>query len=835
MSEKTSNDSRHPAWFYPAIIAGLTTISILSLAIIVVSLFLWGRPEHAQLVTPPPDLPGNEVVEIAAASETDPVDSNPEVDPIGPASTYSHARELTNDSSDDQPRLNATGGTSMVAEVGPADSTTVEEAVGAEEVTGRDRSPVVEVAQAPRENPSRQVRSSSKDGQKSRVDSREPAESSSSETAGESADADEDGSTEAGGASAQESRGNEKLPPDNSLGQPARVARARRPSRAELQRASEQFDQTHQGQLRQATTAEAKRVLADSLLEQAVSVPDAALRYVQLEQCIRLGAEAGDFRTALAAATALSRYFDTNAAEQKVKAIQQLLAQVEDDAQRHRLARVAVDYGVEAAEGDDFEHADSLYDIATNLARRLRLDDLQEEIQGRRARLKSLQAGHDQADDARRRIDIGESEAEAHRLLGEYLCLVKHEWASGCEHLIQGDDPILADLAGRDSACPRLTQEMVALADAWYAWGQGREGDRKGGAWRRAQYWYQKARPDVEAAQRQRLDDRLVALRQVLQLPGAPSPRLRHLSWLDDGPTGQVRTFEGHEDAVTALAVSTSGQKLASTGMDRTVRAWDLVTGDQISVQRTRTANLNGVAFTGDETALVANEDNAKLTLWPVAGGEALGSIPTSLTSPTDLAVSPGGDSLIWAARSRPPNIRIWSLRYSLPWAEFGAGEFPSVLDVSDDGRRLASGDSRGVVRVWELPTGVLLWSLPTHQDAVTSVSLSPDGHILASASFDQICVTELAFAKRLHTQDLPGTRCVAISPDARVLASGGNREEVYLWDLTSGEAVDVLRAEAAFSDQAILQVAFLPDPRGLVTGSSSGTIRLWRFGTRRR
>ena len=50
------------------------------------------------------------------------------------------------------------------------------------------------------------------------------------------------------------------------------------------------------------------------------------------------------------------------------------------------------------------------------------------------------------------------------------------------------------------------------------------------------------------------------------------------------------------------------------------------------------------------------------------------------------------------------------------------------------------------------------------------------------------------------------------------------------MWDVRTGRRVDTLRAEAAFSSAVIRRLAFLPDPRGLVTGATNGVIRLWRL-----
>lgn len=116
------------------------------------------------------------------------------------------------------------------------------------------------------------------------------------------------------------------------------------------------------------------------------------------------------------------------------------------------------------------------------------------------------------------------------------------------------------------------------------------------------------------------------------------------------------------------------------------------------------------------------------------------------------------------------------------------------------------------------------------HKDAVTDIDLSPNGDLIASATFDRILITDLNNHQTVQTFDVPSVRCVAFSPDGRRFVSGGKREQVFVWDLSTMQQLDTLRAEAAFSEETILGVAFLPDPRGLITGATSGNIRLWKL-----
>ena len=59
-------------------------------------------------------------------------------------------------------------------------------------------------------------------------------------------------------------------------------------------------------------------------------------------------------------------------------------------------------------------------------------------------------------------------------------------------------------------------------------------------------------------------------------------------------------------------------------------------------------------------------------------------------------------------------------------------------LDISRDGRRLASGSRDRTARFWDLETGQCLLILEI-EDCITSVAISPDGKLLATGSLDRV------------------------------------------------------------------------------------------------
>jgi len=579
----------------------------------------------------------------------------------------------------------------------------------------------------------------------------------------------------------------------------------------------------------QATTPAAKRALAEKLLGYAREEADHALRFVLLDEAVCLAADAGDSQLPKAALMEMERRFDADTLSRKADVVKRLVTSAKTDQQRQSLARLAVDCASQASHAERFAVAEDMLDMGLNFARRIRDAELQKEIHNHETQLAARKTQQQDAEKARQQLAAAPDDPDANLTLGKYLCFRKEEWGDGLPHLFRGRDPDLVGIAGQEADDAPSDDELVTRADAWYEWGEKANGDDQLGAWSRAQHWYRDARPRLEGVAGQHVDERLAILASVLSTGDELPPFVFRLPWLD-GPSGQLRTFEGHTKHITALAVSRSGTLLASAAEDRTVRVWSLLTGRAVRTIKTETANLNGVAFTPDDRLVASNFDNAELRLWSTSSGKMAGSIPTSARSPSALAIAPDGQNLVWAVRSRPPNILVWNLLFNQPVAQFGHGDFPSVLDVSNDGRLLVTGDSHGTIRLWDLAAGAKLLELAVHKDAVTDIDLSPDGGLVASATFDQILITDLKNGTTVHAFDVPSVRTVAFSPDGRRFASGGKREQVYVWDLSTMRQLDTLRAEAAFSEETILHVAFLPDPRGLVTGATGGNIRLWKL-----
>ncbi|WP_435839009.1 nSTAND1 domain-containing NTPase [Streptomyces asiaticus] len=167
------------------------------------------------------------------------------------------------------------------------------------------------------------------------------------------------------------------------------------------------------------------------------------------------------------------------------------------------------------------------------------------------------------------------------------------------------------------------------------------------------------------------------------------------------------------------------------------------------------------------------------------------------------------------------------------------------LTSFSPNGRLLATASYDRTVRLWDVkdrtrpkPLGK---PLTGHTSWVSSAVFSPDGNTLASAGDDgTIRLWDVRDPRHPRQLGAPlshhdGTiYLLAFSPDGRTLATATEGRVVRLWDMRRPgrpKAIGALTGATA----AVRSVAFSPDGRTLAAGGDDASIRLWNMAEPRR
>lgn len=215
------------------------------------------------------------------------------------------------------------------------------------------------------------------------------------------------------------------------------------------------------------------------------------------------------------------------------------------------------------------------------------------------------------------------------------------------------------------------------------------------------------------------------------------------------------------------------------------------------------TAAVNRVVWTRDNSGLISVSNDKTIRIWDVATGEsvrvlrpAIGSGPAGMLNAA--AISPDGSLLAVAGYERAGtdhgifviSLTTGDVRYTL------RGHSNVVLDVqfSRDGRWLASASGDNSARVWPIPPapggGSAATVLQGHTAPVYGVTFSPEGRRVATASLDgtaRLWSLPAGVSQHVLRGHAGAIQCVAWSPDGQTVATGGVDQSLRLWTSTGG------------------------------------------------
>jgi WD40 repeat protein len=86
-----------------------------------------------------------------------------------------------------------------------------------------------------------------------------------------------------------------------------------------------------------------------------------------------------------------------------------------------------------------------------------------------------------------------------------------------------------------------------------------------------------------------------------------------------------VEPFKGHTDSVQSVAFSPDGTHIVSGSDDKTIRIWDMKTGEEVVEPfKGHTGSVRSVAFSPDGTRIVAGSHDRAIQILDVMAGEAV-------------------------------------------------------------------------------------------------------------------------------------------------------------------------------------------------------------------
>ncbi|HEY9665812.1 MAG TPA: hypothetical protein V6C91_03360, partial [Coleofasciculaceae cyanobacterium] len=145
-------------------------------------------------------------------------------------------------------------------------------------------------------------------------------------------------------------------------------------------------------------------------------------------------------------------------------------------------------------------------------------------------------------------------------------------------------------------------------------------------------------------------------------------------------------------------------------------------------------------------------------------------------------------------------------------------------VTFSPDGQLIASASRDKSVKLWH-PDGTLVTTFKGHSDSVSSVAFSPNGQFIASSSLDGTLRLWRRDGKavRVLRGHIGHVYSVSFSPNGKLIVSAGSNGSLQFWTV-EGKLIKTIRGH----DSAVTCVNFSPDGQLIASASRDKTIKLW-------
>lgn len=277
---------------------------------------------------------------------------------------------------------------------------------------------------------------------------------------------------------------------------------------------------------------DAKQLMVDALRRRAAEELEApAVRYVALEQALRIALEAGDLPGAYESAYDLTGAFAVDGTQAHQRLLDVFKVARPQAAVKQKFAEDVLRYMERAAHDGEFGLARSL---AEGLDKYLgtTAGDMRREVRARETEYELWSTLKHRAADEAAKADGPDaansaSRAKAAKAEGLYLAVALQDWAGGMALLARGDDPILAAAAQLEIGELKTGEQLQAAADKWWEASEAEKWQElKWALAERAAYWYRRAAPLLPPKSRTAFDRRKTQIAQLRKASGgACGPR----------------------------------------------------------------------------------------------------------------------------------------------------------------------------------------------------------------------------------------------------------------------------------------------------------------------
>jgi len=298
-------------------------------------------------------------------------------------------------------------------------------------------------------------------------------------------------------------------------------------------------------------------------------------------------------------------------------------------------------------------------------------------------------------------------------------------------------------------------------------------------------------------------------------------------------PWKLMRVISGHLGWVRAICVDSSNEWFVTGGADRTIKIWDLASGQLKLTLTGHISTIRGLQVSSRHPYMFSVGEDKTVKCWDLEQNKVVRQYHGHLSGVYCCYLHPTLDVL--ATGGRDATVRIWDIRTKAQVHVLTGhnSTVDSVLCQSTD-PQVISGSADSTIRLWDLAKGETSVILTHHKKSVRALALHPEEYTMGSASADNIKAWK--FPEGRFLKNFSGHHAIinalAVNRD-NILVSGADNGSLYFWDWTSSynfqKLHTVVQPGSLESEAGIFAMTFDQSGSRLLTCEADKTIKVFK------
>ncbi|CCU74534.1 pre-mRNA splicing factor [Blumeria hordei DH14] len=298
-------------------------------------------------------------------------------------------------------------------------------------------------------------------------------------------------------------------------------------------------------------------------------------------------------------------------------------------------------------------------------------------------------------------------------------------------------------------------------------------------------------------------------------------------------PWKLARVISGHLGWVRALAVEPDNQWFVSGAGDRTIKIWDLATGQLRLTLTGHISTVRGLAVSPRHPYLFSCGEDKMVKCWDLETNKVIRHYHGHLSGVYTLSLHPTLDVLVTGGRDGV--ARVWDMRTRCN-IHVLSGHKGTVSDLQcqEADPQVITTSLDSTVRLWDLAAGKTMGVLTHHKKGVRALAIHPKEFTFATASTGSI--KQWKCPEGAFMQNFDGHNSIintlSVNED-NVLFSGGDNGTISFWDWKTGhrfQALDTIAQPGSLDAEAgLMSSTFDKTGLRLICGEADKTIKIWK------